>query len=104
MYKSMEEKERFIQVFGIKNDIKLVLLLSGSLGKLKKINDSLYDSINWISPSFLFLLLGVLKCWAYFVNSAIIQPPTRMDFGYMFVGIDPDEHCLRNFCLGVTSH
>ena len=27
----------------------------------------------------------------------IIQPPTRMDFGYAFVGLDVDGHRLRVF-------
>ncbi|HLO63401.1 MAG TPA: VOC family protein [Azonexus sp.] len=27
----------------------------------------------------------------------IAQPPTRMDFGYTFVGLDPDGHRLRVF-------
>lgn len=29
----------------------------------------------------------------------IAQAPTRMDFGYTFVGLDPDGHRLRVFCL-----
>lgn len=29
----------------------------------------------------------------------IIQPPTRMDFGYTFTALDPDGHRLRVFCL-----
>ena len=29
---------------------------------------------------------------------AILQTPTQMDFGYTFVGIDPDGHRLRIFC------
>ncbi|HHL3493133.1 TPA: VOC family protein [Legionella pneumophila] len=33
---------------------------------------------------------------------SIIQPPTQMDFGYTFVGVDPDEHRLRIFCLKRT--
>ncbi len=33
---------------------------------------------------------------------SIIQAPTQMDFGYTFVGIDPDEHRLRIFCLKRT--
>ncbi|MDE3176730.1 MAG: VOC family protein [Pseudomonadota bacterium] len=28
---------------------------------------------------------------------AIAQPPTRMDFGFTFVGLDPDGHRLRAF-------
>jgi predicted enzyme related to lactoylglutathione lyase len=28
---------------------------------------------------------------------AIVQEPTRMDFGYTFVGLDPDGHRLRVF-------
>ncbi len=28
---------------------------------------------------------------------AILQPPTRMDFGYTFVALDPDGHRLRVF-------
>jgi predicted enzyme related to lactoylglutathione lyase len=27
----------------------------------------------------------------------IVQPPTRMDFGYTFVALDPDGHRLRVF-------
>lgn len=30
-------------------------------------------------------------------NIAIVQVPTRMDFGYTFVGLDPDGHRLRVF-------
>ena len=30
-------------------------------------------------------------------NIAIAQVPTRMDFGYTFVGLDPDGHRLRVF-------
>lgn len=29
----------------------------------------------------------------------IVQLPTQMDFGYTFVGLDPDGHRLRVFCL-----
>jgi catechol 2,3-dioxygenase-like lactoylglutathione lyase family enzyme len=28
----------------------------------------------------------------------IAQAPTKMDFGYTFVGLDPDGHRLRVFC------
>ena len=28
---------------------------------------------------------------------AIAQKPTRMDFGYTFVGLDPDGHRIRAF-------
>lgn len=28
---------------------------------------------------------------------AILQPPTAMDFGHTFVGVDPDGHRLRAF-------
>jgi predicted enzyme related to lactoylglutathione lyase len=31
-------------------------------------------------------------------NIAIAQAPTKMDFGYTFVGLDPDGHRLRVFC------
>lgn len=30
----------------------------------------------------------------------IVQPPTRMDFGYTFTAIDPDGHRLRVFAGG----
>lgn len=30
----------------------------------------------------------------------IAQPPTRLDFGYNFLGLDPDGHRLRVFCPG----
>jgi len=30
----------------------------------------------------------------------VIQPPTRMDFGYTFVATDPDGHRLRVFAPG----
>ena len=30
----------------------------------------------------------------------IIQPPTRLDFGYTFVALDPDGHRLRVFSPG----
>jgi hypothetical protein len=30
----------------------------------------------------------------------IAQPPTRMDFGYTCVGLDPDGHRLRAFAPG----
>jgi catechol 2,3-dioxygenase-like lactoylglutathione lyase family enzyme len=30
----------------------------------------------------------------------IAQPPTRLDFGYAFVGLDPDGHRLRVFAPG----
>ncbi len=30
----------------------------------------------------------------------VIQPPTRMDFGYTFVAVDPDGHRLRVFAPG----
>jgi predicted enzyme related to lactoylglutathione lyase len=30
----------------------------------------------------------------------IVQPPTRMDFGFTFVGLDPDGHRLRVFSPG----
>ena len=30
-------------------------------------------------------------------GAIIAQPPTRMDFGYTFVGLDPDGHRLRVF-------
>lgn len=29
----------------------------------------------------------------------IIQPPTEMDFGYTFVGLDPDQHRIRVYAL-----
>jgi len=28
----------------------------------------------------------------------IVQTPTQLDFGYTFVGLDPDGHRLRVFC------
>jgi catechol-2,3-dioxygenase len=31
-------------------------------------------------------------------NIPIAQTPTKMDFGYTFVGLDPDGHRLRVFC------
>jgi catechol 2,3-dioxygenase-like lactoylglutathione lyase family enzyme len=31
-------------------------------------------------------------------NVPIAQAPTKMDFGYTFVGLDPDGHRLRVFC------
>jgi catechol 2,3-dioxygenase-like lactoylglutathione lyase family enzyme len=31
---------------------------------------------------------------------AIAQAPTRMDFGYTFLGLDPDAHRLRVFAPG----
>lgn len=31
---------------------------------------------------------------------AILQPPTRMDFGFTFVAADPDGHRLRVFAPG----
>jgi catechol 2,3-dioxygenase-like lactoylglutathione lyase family enzyme len=31
---------------------------------------------------------------------AIVQPPTRMDFGQTFVALDPDGHRLRVFAPG----
>jgi predicted enzyme related to lactoylglutathione lyase len=31
------------------------------------------------------------------VGISIVQAPTRMDFGYTFVGLDPDGHRLRVF-------
>ncbi len=30
----------------------------------------------------------------------IAQPPTRLDFGYAFLGLDPDGHRLRVFAPG----
>ena len=30
----------------------------------------------------------------------IAQPPTRLDFGYTFVGLDPDGHRVRVFAPG----
>jgi predicted enzyme related to lactoylglutathione lyase len=30
----------------------------------------------------------------------IAQPPARMDFGYTFVGLDPDGHRVRVFAPG----
>lgn len=42
---------------------------------------------------------GVERChtaWAA-KGIAIAQAPTRMDFGYTFVGLDPDGHRLRVF-------
>jgi len=31
-------------------------------------------------------------------NVSIAQAPTRLDFGYTFVALDPDGHRLRVFC------
>jgi predicted enzyme related to lactoylglutathione lyase len=31
-------------------------------------------------------------------NIPIAQAPTKLDFGYTFVGLDPDGHRLRVFC------
>ena len=32
----------------------------------------------------------------------IVQPPSKMDFGYTFVALDPDGHRLRVFAPGVS--
>lgn len=32
-------------------------------------------------------------------NVTIVQTPSMMDFGYTFVGLDPDNNRLRVFCL-----
>lgn len=42
------------------------------------------------------------ECHAQWVAKGIVivQSPTRMDFGYTFVGLDPDGHRLRVFAPG----
>lgn len=42
---------------------------------------------------------SVKTCHAEWVSKGIpiAQTPTQMDFGYTFVGLDPDEHRLRVF-------
>ncbi len=40
---------------------------------------------------------AIYKQWVS-KNIPIIQTPTKMDFGYTFVGLDPDGHRLRVFC------
>jgi len=38
------------------------------------------------------------RCAAWTAKGVkIAQPPTRMDFGYTFVGLDPDGHRVRVF-------
>lgn len=42
---------------------------------------------------------SVERCYADWARQGmpIAQPPTRMDFGYTFVALDPDGHRLRVF-------
>jgi predicted enzyme related to lactoylglutathione lyase len=39
---------------------------------------------------------ATLKTWSS-LGLAVIQPPTRMDFGFTFTATDPDGHRLRVF-------